>query len=108
LFERQTGLVKSDPIRIDRSPIRRQDGDSLRDGVGNLSQFYFVLPELFFNTLPVFDVSNGSTPVDDIPMIVAQRFGVKQEPSIFSVEAAYARLDGAGFPRGDKFEPRDL
>src|SRR5262249_51257566 len=70
LFERQTGLVKRDPIHIERSPIRPQDGNSLGNGISDLSQLYFILPELFFNPLPVFDVGTGSTPVDDITMIV--------------------------------------
>ena len=104
LAHREATEIEHRLIGVETSPIRRQDHDGLRDGIGDLSQLHFVLPELFFSPLSVFDVGIGSIPVDDIPVLVAQGFGPEQEPPIFSVEASHACLDLARILGGDEFE----
>src|SRR5215475_11093473 len=105
IFHGEAAEIEYRLICVKSSPIWRQDGDRLGNGVGDLSELHFVLPELFFSPLPIFDVGTGSTPVGDIPMLIAQGFGAEQEPAIFSIEATHARLDDARLPGGGKFGP---
>src|SRR6266850_5318722 len=51
IFGRKTVIFARDLIRIETSPIRPQDEDMLRDGIDELSQLFFALPELFFRIL---------------------------------------------------------
>ena len=48
---RKTVIFACDLIRIETTPIRPQDEDMLRNGIDELSQLSFALPELFFRTL---------------------------------------------------------
>ena len=47
----KTVIFACDLIRIETSPIRPQDEDMLRDGIDELLQLSFALPELFFPIL---------------------------------------------------------
>src|SRR5260370_5955229 len=77
-------------ICVKSSSIRCQDHDGLPYGIRALSELHFVLPELFFDPPPVFDVGTCSIPVDDGPVFVAQGLAAEQEPAILSVEATHA------------------
>ena len=44
-------ILACDLIRIETTSIRPQDEDMLRDGIDELLQFLFALPELFFRIL---------------------------------------------------------
>src|ERR1041384_2728598 len=51
IFRRKAMIFASDLIRVQTCPIRPQDEDMLRDGIDQLSQVLFALPELFFRIL---------------------------------------------------------
>src|SRR5712692_4333706 len=104
LAHRKAAEIEHRLIGVETSPIRCQDHDGLRDGISDLSQLHFVLPELFFSPLAVFDVGIRAIPVDDIPLLVAQGLGAEQEPAIFSVEATHASFDLTRLPGGGEFE----
>ncbi len=44
-------IFACDLIRIETTPIRPQDENMLRDGIDELSQLFFTLPQLFFPIL---------------------------------------------------------
>ena len=51
IFGGKTVIFACDLIRIETTPIRPQDEDMLRDGIDELPQLFFTLPELFFRIL---------------------------------------------------------
>src|SRR5215831_13872665 len=55
-FHSEPAEIEHRLICVNRGPIRFQDHDGLRYGIGDQSKLHFLLPEFFFNRLPVLDV----------------------------------------------------
>ena len=60
---------------------------------------------LFFRALALLDVNNGSKPLENLSLLVAQRDFVVQHPAIFAIGAAYARFMQKWLATGERRAP---
>src|SRR5262245_24497680 len=92
-------------VGVTGSPIRLQDHDRLRYGVGDLSKLRFLFPQSILGALSVLNVGVRSVPVHDITVLIAQRLSSEQEPPIFSVVSPQASFNLPGLSGCDEFQP---
>ncbi len=66
-------IFACDLICIETAPLRPQDEDMLRDGIDELLQLYFALPELFFRILVLNGHSRQMRDLSDEVLMVCTR-----------------------------------
>src|SRR2546422_11587309 len=87
LFHRESRVVEKGPVRVKASTIRAENDDRLGYGVDDAPQLLFVLAQLRFSPLEVFDVGVRSVPPHDVASFVAQWLDPNHEPTILAVVA---------------------
>jgi hypothetical protein len=88
LFECETGLVKSDPIHIECSSIRRQDGDLLGNSVGDLMDCNLPSPAVGF--------LRGETRIV-VPSLVEEFHGTVRQPTPYERRNRINDFSQSGF-----------
>src|SRR5258707_13915398 len=91
-FQIQTGVSKRRLVRIHDFDVRSEDMDQCRYGIDSPSEFLFVLTQPLFGPFALIDVCGLSVPLHEFSRSVIERRGAMREPTIFSIEAPYARF----------------
>src|ERR1700730_1964829 len=74
LLHGEAGIVEHRLVCVEKRTIRFQDVDGVWDGIDDSSKLLFVLPQFEFGALPVLNVDECPVPLDDISLVVAQRY----------------------------------
>src|ERR1700730_13146433 len=86
-------------------PAKRVEDESGRITLGYHLEKPFLSSKLHLGPLSVLDVRNRSIPFDDVSQLVAQRHGAAQEPAVFTVSPAHAKLELGMLPSCQRRAP---
>src|SRR5260370_1528080 len=80
-FQRDTRLLKSDAIRIERGSIRRKHRDGLGYGIGDSTEFLSALTQRLLGSLSLLAVSIRSIPIHTPAALPPQPPHPKRNPA---------------------------
>src|SRR6516225_6422240 len=87
LVQGESAIIQRNPVRVEPSPIRRQDADGLANGIGDRTKVFLTLPQPILGALAILDVNRGRIPSVDFSLLIQKRTVADQEPAVEAVLA---------------------
>src|SRR6185295_2571195 len=85
-------VVDCPPVQVVKLALRRTAPHECRDRLDQQTKLTLAPAKRFFGALTVFDVGVDAVPFDDLTVVITQRAGPEQKPSIFAVVPAQPRF----------------
>src|SRR5579862_591247 len=105
LFETTAKVIERNAVGIKAIAVGSVHRNNLRREVQHLPELRFLLADFVLRPLAIFDVGRDPIPLDDVSIIITERYSAVQLPAILPIRTAATHLTFVRFAGSNRFHP---